>query len=1005
MLDRLYLVFFLSLFATICCADEANWNCKQDKSTKEWVCVGSTAPANKPSNKVPEPESGQPPVQADDNKAIENREPALTPSKTEEPGLADTLEKENRLPETKPVEAEVPADIEQSKEKSVEPIATPIDNQLKPQPSQTSEASKVPSPIISASKKPVLPNNKPLPVDEGKPKGWNCDTKGKDGNWNCNLVGADPKGEPRVVEAEEHGFNLFNPTFDDNQERIFMTLRDRFKTNPWASCNIQVGSQKTYVPGKNLRATADMDMNSNYSEIFDNEIGNYQGNVEMKRADQQASSNSANYDSVSETLDLHGDVYYSEDELSVHTDTATLKLASDEARLRDTSFIFPTTPIRGMSKGIYRDSKSLSRFKDVLYTSCEPGNQDWIVHASDLKINRTAGRGSAKNAWIEFKGVPVFYSPYLSFPTDDRRKSGFLAPVFGRTQKGGFILSTPFYWNIAPNYDAIIKPRYYDRRGALLGADFRYMTKNSVGEFNGEFMPNDTITGKSRYLATFKNTTKFSPHINSNLDLNIVSDKTYFSELGNALSFPYFSNVKSTADISYVDEGVSLVGRLVNYQAIDPTLTGRLRPYRTLPQIDLNLNHAFESVPANTALDTEYVFFQHDQDTSAQVPEGHRFNIKPSVSFPLETSSAYVTPKIAVQHTQYLLSNQNPVIADTIGRTVPIASVDSGLFFEKDVNLFGNSLLHTLEPRLFYLFVPKVNQDHIPIFDTSLYDFQFNSLFRENRFNGLDRIQDANQVSLALTSRLVDSKTGLEKLKFSIGDIFYFQDRTVTAPVVRIGTDFLQTPVQTSTVSPLVAELSSQFNEHFSADTGMQWDSDSNDIVRGKAALHFVNNPGEILNLGFLYRKNNLIRDALDSALVSNTLDDATRARFQTYRNTNSILRSNDIIQSDVSFRFPITNDWFAVGRWQYSFLYDKTQDAFFGFEKENCCWRFRIIGRQYINNINNVTGAPQSIATAQAHSQTGIFFQIEFKGLTGIGESLDDFFTQSIYGYRKPEK
>jgi LPS-assembly protein len=185
----------------------------------------------------------------------------------------------------------------------------------------------------------------------------------------------------------------------------------------------------------------------------------------------------------------------------------------------------------------------------------------------------------------------------------------------------------------------------------------------------------------------------------------------------------------------------------------------------------------------------------------------------------------------------------------------------------------------------------------------------------------------------------------------------------------------------------------------------MQWDPETNDIVRGKATLHFVNNPGEILNLGFLYRKNNLIRDALDSALISNTLDDATRSRFQTYRNTDSILRSNDIIQSDVSFRFPITNDWFAVGRWQYSFLYDKTQDAFFGFEKENCCWRFRIIGRQYINNINNVTGAPQSVATAQAHSQTGIFFQIEFKGLTGIGESLDDFFTQSIYGYRKPEQ
>ncbi|NOU21970.1 MAG: LPS-assembly protein LptD, partial [Methyloglobulus sp.] len=756
--------------------------------------------------------------------------------------------------------------------------------------------------------------------------------------------------------------------------------------------------QKYYVPDKNQRDIADLDMDSNYAEIYDNEIGNYQGNVEMKRADQRASANSANYDSVSETVDLHGNVFYSEDELSLYTDTATLKLASDEARLRDTLFISPTTPIRGKASAVYRDSKFLSRYKDAAYTTCEPGNQDWIVHATDLKLNKKTGQGAAKNAWVEFKGVPIFYSPYLSFPMDDRRKTGFLVPVPGYTQKGGFSLSAPFYWNIAPNYDATLRPRYYANRGTLLAGDFRYLTEKSKGLVSAEYMPNDTILDKPRYLATIKNNTRFTPNISSNLDLNIVSDKQYFSELGNALSFPNFSHIRSYADASYVDQGVSLIGRVESYQTIDPNLRGRLRPYRRLPQLNFSLNHEFESVPANTALESEYVYFQHDDSS---LPDAHRLNIKPTVSFPLQTASAYITPKLSLQHTQYLLNNQKAGVSDSISRTLPIASIDSGLFFEKDLDIAGNSLLHTLEPRLFYLYIPRVNQNDIPIFDSSLYDFQYDSLFRENRFSGTDRIQDANQFTAALTSRLVDSKTGLDRLKLSVGEIFYFQDRKVTAPVVRIGTTFLESPVQTSSFSPLVGELSSQLNEHFSVETGLQWDPHTNDIIRGKALLHFVNNPGEIINVGYTYRKNTLIKDSLDAALANDPLNKTLVG----YRNNSKLLRSNDIIQSDVSFRWPIYDNWFAIGRWQYSLLYDRTQEAFFGFEKENCCWRFQVIGRRYVNNIRASATTATGLDTPGT-SQTGIFFQIEFKGLgtTGTGQDLGDFFEKSIYGYRKPE-
>ncbi len=1040
MLSRSYLLFFFLLFATAGFANDANWNCRQNDKTKEWDCVGTTqaeqkaSPAPPIAKKVtPPPESAKFPKQpkpVSENRVVKTQD--ISPNES-----ASSVQSTKAIESQNDVSGKdnAPADIEQNL------ILKP------PKPTDLAGTQKIPSkiseapPVIRAIDKPTVSANiKPATTRAAEQRGWNCDTKGKDGNWNCQLTGTDPKGEARVVEAEPKGFSLLSPAFDNKQEHVFNTLKDRLKTNPWGNCTMQLGTQKYFVADKSQREKADTDMNANYTEIYDNEIGNYQGNVDLKRADQRASANSANYDAVSETLDLHGNVFYSEDELSLYTETATLKLANDEARLRDSLFISPTTPIRGKANTIYRDSNSLSRYKDVAYTSCEPGNQDWVVHASDLKMNKASGTGSAKNAWIEFKSVPVFYSPYLSFPTDDRRKSGFLAPVFGNTGRGGFSFSTPFYWNIASNLDATLRPKYYTKRGILMAGDFRYLTEMTKGQVSLEYMSDDNVANKDRYSASIKNNTRFTENINANLDLNLVSDKDYFVDLGNALSFPSFSHLKSSADASYVDQDFSLTGKLISYQTIDPRLKGRLKPYRRLPQVNFNFNHIFDSVSANAGVESEYVYFQHDdsepgskntfdvtkaesKDNIRALASGHRFNLKPSVSFPLTTASAYVTPKLSLQYTQYILDNQAINYSDSISRVLPIASIDSGVFLEKDVNLFGDSYTHTLEPRLFYLYIPRVNQKEIPIFDTSLYDFWFPALFRENRFNGIDRTQDANQISAALTSRLIDPKSGLEKLKLSLGQIFYFQDREVTAPIVRVGGTFLESRRETSAFSPFVAELSSQFNRHLSAETGLQWDPERNEIVRGKAVLHFVNNPGEIINVGYSYRKTTLIEDTLNSkdndklreeigykpydgrvyATKNPGSRDSIDDALYNLRHNQTILRSADIIQTDVSFRWPIYNDWFAIGKWQYSLLYNQTQDAFFGLEKENCCWRFRVIGRRFVNNIAAAANSPIGQDTPY-NSQTGIYFQVELKGLTGFGEKLDDFFAQSIYGYRRTD-
>jgi LPS-assembly protein len=989
---RLLLFILPSIYAPASVASEALWNCEQNKDSKEWVCTGEKKPVAKSSaektpttvapvetirSTVTQPESlGAEKNVKPEQPLVNIQEKHVAEQQPTVPKAVETIQPVLAKPETIKPQQE-PAGIANEQQPSASfPVSTKAE---KAKEQVSDESRQVVQPSVEADSKNSLQT-------EANRPGWTCDAKAADQNWDCKLAGSDPKGQARIIETSQSGLDLLTPAFDYNEEQTFDNLKSQLKYDPWKNCT---APRKTKANGskKEIRDAIPLDINSNYAEVFENEIYSYTGNVEMTHGGQRSVSKKASYDNVSGALDLQGSVYYSDEELALHSETASINLTSDQAKLRNALFIYPAAPLRGRAKTIYRDSSTLSRYQGIAYTSCRPGNQDWVIHASELKINKTTGQGSARNAWLEFKGTPVFYSPLLDFPTDNRRLSGFLAPNFGNTQKGGFAMATPYYWNIAPNYDATIRPRYLSNRGVILGANFRYLTEMSKGTTNLEYMPNDNQLNKSRYLAAFKNTTQFMPHLSSNLDVNYVSDKTYFSDLGNALSTSTYSSfLKSQANLAYVNTGVSLTGHADSYESIDPAIKPNGIPYRRLPQVNLNLNHSFDFMPLTTLMDAEYVYFQHDALDNAQ-----RTNVKPSVSFPMKTAGSYLTPKLSVQSTQYLLSNPQGVQSASLSRTLPIFSTDSGLYLEKDVNFSDRSYLHTLEPRLFYLYIPRVDQKNIPIFDSALIDSSFNSLFLENRFSGTDRVQDANQLTAALTTRLVDAQSGKERLKFSLGQIAYFQDREVTLNSNLPNFLKYNYPVETNKFSNLVNELNAGLTDHISLTTGTQWDPHLNEIVRHTSGLHYLNKPdpnlpGEIFNLGYRYRKNTLI--PVPAALAGT--------------------RPYDIIQSDVSFHWPVYNEWSVVGRWTYSLLNDRTQESFLGVEKENCCWAFRLIGRRWVNSVAllaNDPNTPTPVLNATGNAQSGIFFEIELKGLSAFGERLDTFFEKQIYGYRKVEK
>lgn len=952
---RLLLFILPSMYASVSLANDSVWNCGQSKDSKEWVCVGEKKPTDNASAKEIPADTHTPikDPQSSPIEAVENVQPTVS------------------LPEGSAA-AIIPATTMPLNNVQVPPVAD-----TQPLPTKVAQDTQASTPASTARPSP-LPEHA-----EANPSGWTCDAKAADKNWDCKV---DPKEQSKGSDMSESGTALLTPAFDHHEEQIFSNLKSHLKYDPWQNCMAPRGTQR-FTPKQNLRDVAPLDIDSNYAEIFDNEIYSYTGNVEMIRADQRSVSNNATYDNVSGNLDLQGSVYYNDEELALHSESASLDMASNQARIRGALFISPAARLRGRAKTIYRESNTLSRYKDVAYTSCRPGNQDWVMHASELKMNKITGQGSARNAWVEFKGAPVFYIPHISFPIDNRRLSGFLASNFGSTSRSGFTLSAPYYWNIAPNYDATLRPRYLSKRGPILGGSFRYLTEMTKGTANLEYLPNDSLLNRSRYDIAIKNTSQLSPHISANFDLNNVSDRYYFSDLGNALSTSTYSSfLLSQANLAYANTGISLKGHVDSYQAIDPAITTAGIPYRRLPQVNLDLKHSFDFMPLTTAMTTEYVYFQQDVLTNAQ-----RTNIKPSVSFPMKAASGFLTPKLSLQSTQYDLTDPLRNTTSSLSRTLPIFSTDSGLYMEKDVNFSDRSYLHSLEPRLFYLYIPRVNQGNIPVFDTGLIDTSFSSLFLENRFSGTDRVQDANQLTAALTTRLVDAKSGKEKLKLSVGEIAYFQNRDVT--LTSSYSNSLIYPVETNKWSNLVTELNAGLTDHLSLTTGTQWSPQLNEIVRHTSGLHYLNKPdanlpGEIFNVGYRYRKNTLI------PLPVGSLPGA---------------RPYDIIQSDVSFHWPVYNEWSAVGRWTYSLLNDTTQESFLGVEKENCCWAFRIIGRRWVNSVallaNSPTVVAPTVVNATGVAQSGIFFEVELKGLSGFGERLDTFFQKQIYGYQSTKK
>lgn len=622
------------------------------------------------------------------------------------------------------------------------------------------------------------------------------------------------------------------------------------------------------------------------------------GGVLIRRDDRLASADSAVYDPVTEALSLTGQVRYKDPTTSITSNSAELSYSTGRIYFAGAEFQLGNGSSRGAADEIEISRDGTLSLTQVSYTTCPPGSNDWLIEASDIKLDTRAGKGKAKNVTLRFQGVPILYAPRLTFPIGDARLTGFLAPEIGSAGRSGNEIRLPWYWNISENYDATITPRLLTDRGLMLGSEFRYLTKRNSGIVQFDYLANDSLFGDERQFLSLKHRTLFDSGWRNTVDYRQISDDTYFEDLGGSLSTASITHLNRSAVFDYYGENWSFLGRVQDYQTIDEAIAPDDAPYRRVPQVRISAQWPTRPLGLRYSIDGELVYFDRDVGVT-----GWRLNAMPQVSWPIERAGWFVNPAVALQYTQYDLENTEPGQRSTPTRTLPTSSLDVGMILERSLGGSKN-LVHTIEPRLLYVHTPYREQSDLPIFDTIEADLNLVQLFRKNHFLGVDRVADTDQLSIGITSRIFDANSGKEIVTATIGQALYLSEQGVTFP---------GQPNITSDSSDYIAELRFLLFRNFNFDIGHQWGSGENGTTQSEARLQYRPAANKILNLAYRFRRQSLE-------------------------------------QTDVSLSWPLSKNWNFVGRYNYSLRDNKSLEQFFGLEYESCCWGLRLVSRRYVS-------------------------------------------------------
>jgi LPS-assembly protein len=674
---------------------------------------------------------------------------------------------------------------------------------------------------------------------------------------------------------------------------------------------------------------------------------------------------------------------------------ANINPQDNSGRIEDVLYLFHVErahallPAWGRASFVERFANKDYLLRNATYSTCAPRDKAWLIEAREIKLDDAKGTGVAKNAVLRVGDWPVLYSPYLSFPTSNERKSGFLMPIYGYSNVSGFDLATPYYLNIAPNVDATIVPHSYSLRGVMMGGNLRFLTSHSQGLVEGNFLPNDrafneflitnreqfpSLRGLSddRWSFLLRDDTQLTDNLHMKINYRQVSDDYYLQNFSSNLAVMTENQLLRQGDLTYTTDHWLFNGMLQSYQTLHP-MAFSTQPnqslqaptvsdaYERLPQ--LKAQGFYDDLPlnANVSLLGQFDYFIWP-DKDLFKPKGSRYHANPIVSFPHIASWGYVTPEVQMVENYYDLQSNTVFPNTVVNRTIPRYSLDSGLSFERTDALFGAPYTQTLEPRLYYLYVPYQNQSVVPAFDSAYMIFNTDQLFRTNRFSGFDRIGDANQLAYAATTRWMSATTGREQASLTVGQLRYFATRRVQLCEDVNGNctdspDMLGFVSPTAKSSPIASKATLQVSRTWAASADYVWDVYTHATNNGDLNIHYRPADNKMLRFGYSY-------------LLSGNLLETSRYQIQ----------NKPLHQATLAGAWPLTQSWSGIGAYSYNISEGYNMMAFAGVQYDTCCWAFRFLGGHTFKSL-----APDSL-TPQYNNN--VYFQVLLKGLGSVALS-----------------
>ena len=818
---------------------------------------------------------------------------------------------------------------------------------------------------------------------------WNC-SAGTEGEWLCveqepqstdtargnrparslnNTRPADPE-EPRVARV----LNL------DWVEAEDMTSEQQLSVDPYC-CGAYLEPERDYPDADLDPDQASLRVNANSTEALPGNIAVLEGDVQISQGYRQIRSDTARINQNNRQVTLEGNVRFREPGLLLLGNSAEIDIDSKEVQIDEATYVLHEATVRGSAKSLSRNKDGIIVINDASYSSCEPGDATWQLMTSEINIDQSTGFATVKNARLEVKDIPIFYFPYLKFPVDDRRASGLLFPTISAGNENGIDITQPVYWNIAPNYDATISPRYIKERGFGIESKFRHLSRWSETELVANFLGSDKggdndekidedtglhpFEGEDRYLLSLQHRGGADRPWSTFLDLNEVSDVDYFRDLGNFTTDENTStHLQRRASAGYKTKHWNYLIETQDYQVITEGLTDQ---YSVLPRISINGYYRFDNSLV-VELNNRYSIFDRDDPGFAT---GSRSKLDYGITWDKRWSWGYFKPKVAFNHIAYSLDANNTGLTNrTPSVSVPMVSMDSSIFLERDINWLANHK-QTFEPRVFYIKTKFEDQSALPDFDTREFTPSYDLLFSENRFNGGDRISDEERLTVAFTSRFIDQDSGQERFRVSIAQSLYYSDRLVTLSSSPTVSELAEL---TRNQSPLALELAARLAKNWRFTSDLIYDNHDNDLEKSSVGVRYNDRENRLFNFTYRYtRREPRLFSGMD-------LD-------------------QDIEQVDMSAFVPLAGNFNLVGRWNHDFTNKRELELFAGFEYNSCCWRASLVARHWLDREDQFLFPEE-----QLKSRNGIFLQIQFKGLAGSGSRVDTMLNNGIYGYESLE-